>query len=245
MDDFSITDARLYRALDQLRWVNRMLGGHRATLRALAPFLRARSSRPVRILDVGTGVADFPEYLVRWGARRGLHVHVLGLDANPATVDYAGGVLDRRLPPALRSRVELLVGDARSIPLGDGAVDVSICSLFLHHFDTDQAVRVLREMNRVARDGVVVNDLHRHVLAYLGIRTIVHLLPVSGMFRHDGPVSVLRAFRRGELVSLARSAGLPTPDVRWNWAFRWVMSTLGSSRQPEDARSKSRMGARA
>lgn len=226
MDDFTIVDARLHHALDQLRHVNRLLGGYRATMAVLAPFLRRHAGRTVRLLDVGTGVADFPEYVVGWAARRGLDVRVEGLDANAETVAYAAAVLDRRLAPPLRARVSMAKGDALALPYADGAFDAAMCSLFLHHFDDAAAVRVLREMDRVSRYGVVVNDLHRHPLAYRSIQAIVSLLPVSPMFRHDGPVSVLRAFRRSELEALAREAGLGRAEVRWCWAFRWVVSTL-------------------
>lgn len=227
MDDFSIVDARLTGALDQLRQVNRFLGGYGPTRAALAPLLRYNPHRPLRLLDVGTGVADVPEDLVRWGARHGRRVEVVGLDANPVTVDHAGAVLDARLPPPLRARVELVVGDALALPYEDGAFDATICSLFLHHFDDHTAPRVLREMDRVARHGLVVNDLHRHPLAYASIRALVALLPVSPMFHHDGPVSVLRAFRRRELEALAQAAGLRGAHVHWHWAFRWILSTVG------------------
>ena len=226
MDDFTIVDDRLHGALDQLRWVNRLLGGYRATMAALAPYLRHARGRSVRLLDLGTGVADFPEFVVRWAARRGLDVSVVGIDANEATVAYADAVLDRRLPSALRSRVALRVADALALPYGDDSFDVVVCSLFLHHFEDQEAVALLKEMARVARDGVVVNDLHRHPLAYASIRALVHVLPVSAMFRHDGPVSVLRAFRGDELAALAAAAGLPGARLTWHWAFRWVLSTI-------------------
>ncbi len=226
MDDFTITDDRLTRALENLRWTNRLLGGYAASLAALAPFLQAQAGRPVRVLDLGTGAADFPEHLIRWAARRGLDVRVTAVDANPATVDYARAALDRRLPPALRPRVEVICADAFALPFEDGAFDVAHAALFLHHFPPDQAAALVRTMARVARRSLVVNDLHRHPLAYYGIRLLGALLPVSPMYRHDGPLSVLRAFRRDELVALAEAADLDAFAIRWHWAFRWTLATV-------------------
>ncbi|ARA92873.1 methyltransferase type 11 [Rhodothermaceae bacterium RA] len=226
MDDFSITDDRLGRALRDLQVVNRWLGGYAGTMAVLAPYLRARPGHPTRILDLGTGGADFPAYLVRWAAARGLAVSVVGVDANPATVRWARQRLDRTLPPSLRERVRLEVGDALALEADAGCIDVAVASLFLHHFDAPAAVALLREMQRVASAGLVVNDLHRHPVAYHAIRVLAHGLPVSPMFRHDAPLSVLRGFRRDELAALAAEAGLPAVRLRWRWAFRWILTTL-------------------
>ena len=225
MDDFSIVDARLEEALENLRQVNRFLGGYTSVRRAIAPFLRQHRGR-VHLLDLGTGGADTPEYLVRWADRQGLNVRVTGLEANPATVRYARHRLDERLPPRLRRRIEVVNGDALAPPFQDGEVDVVVAALFLHHFHGRQAADLLAVMHRLARYGIVVSDLHRHPLAYWSIQAVGKLLPVSPMFAHDGPLSVLRGFKRDELVDLAAEAGLPSCDLRWQWAFRWVLSTL-------------------
>lgn len=227
MDDFTIIDERLEKALDNLRYVNRFLGGYAATMARLGAVLRSHpSGRPLRVLDLATGVADFPDYLVRWVERHGGRVEVVGLDANPVTVAYARKALDRDLPEALRRCVQVVTGDALALAYDAGAFDVCVTSLFMHHLQRDEAVTLLREMKRVARLGFVVNDLHRHPMAYYGIRTLAALLPVSPMFRNDGPISVLRGFSRADLSSIAEAAGLHRYDVRWHWAFRWTLSTL-------------------
>ena len=225
MDDFSIVDARLAGALDDLRQVNRFLGGYASVRKAVAPFLHQRRGR-THLLDLGTGGADVPEYLVRWADRQGLDVRVTGLEANPATVRYARRRLDERLPPRLRRRIELVKGDAFAPPFQDGEVDIVVAALFLHHFHGRRAADLLAVMHRLACYGIVVSDLHRHPLAYWGIRAVGKLLPASVMFAHDAPLSVLRGFRRNELIDLAAEAGLPSYDLHWQWAFRWVLSTI-------------------
>lgn len=224
MDDFSIADERLTRALSDLRWVNRWLGGYRATRTALAPLLQKRAT--LRLIDLGTGGADHLEYLVRWGARHGCTVEAIAVDANPQTVVYAQSSLDRRLPSSLRAQVDVVGADALDLPYGKNTFDVAMAALFLHHFQQKEGVALLREMNRVARHGIVVNDLHRHPIAYYSIRAIGAVTQASEMFRHDAPLSVLRGFRRSELEALAAAAGLANPCIRWRWAFRWVLSTV-------------------
>lgn len=223
MDDFSITDHRLEEALRDLRYVNRYLGGVRVIRSELEPLLRHRS---LRILDVGTGIADIPEQIVRWADESGYDVHFTAVDANPATIAVARKSLSQRLKPSLRQRVVVRTDDALNLECDDASFDVATASLFLHHFRGEGAVRVLREMNRVASCGIIVNDLHRHPLAYVAVRSIAAVMPVSEMFGHDGPASVRRGFNSVELRDLAAAAGLAHPRIRRAWAFRLVLSTL-------------------
>ena len=209
MDDFAITDGRLTRALGDLRWVNRWLGGHRAAQSVLAPLLRRTGK--LRIVDLGSGGADYPEHVVRWAHRQGLEADVVAVDANPQTVSHAQSALDDRLPAAMRDRVEVACADALDLPYDDDAFDVAVAALFLHHFHGVEAVALLREM------------------AYYGVRALGTVTQASAMFRHDGPLSVLRGFRRAELEELAAAAGLRGARVHWRWAFRWVLTTIPRS----------------
>lgn len=227
MDDFSIADERLARALRELRHVNSYLGGWRALQRELAPAVRRREGGSLTVLDIGTGLADLPERLVRWGADRGVALTVTAIDANPATVAFAEESLDQRLNGRLRERIDLRVAGVFNFePPHDGGFDVVVASSLLHHFYADDAVRVLRVMDRMAAMGLIVNDLHRHLLAYSAIQGIARLLPVSEMFRHDGPASVRRGFTPRELCDLAEKAGLQRYRVRRYWAYRLILSTL-------------------
>jgi len=224
MDDFSITDDRLMDALDNLWWTNRLLGGWAATDAVLDPVLRSRDR--LRVLDLGTGGADALVHLMLRAERMDCHLTAVGLDANPAVLAYGRRQVARQLPPALQRRITLVEGDALALPYDRDAFDVTLAALFLHHFHGTDCVRVLQEMDRVGRLGAVVNDLHRHVLAYAGIWLLGRLLPTSVMFRNDAPLSVRRGFRRSELRNLARSAEWTRADVRWHWAFRYTLSSL-------------------
>lgn len=226
MDDLSGGGRELEQALENLRQVNRWLGGYSSVRTALEPLLHASDRSHLHILDVGTGAADVPEYLVRWGDRRGVDVHVTGLDANPATTAHARRCLDERLPERLRSRIKLTDGDAFAPRWSPDSFDVVTASLFLHHFPDERAAELLDVMRRTARLGIVVSDLHRHPVAYWSIRAAGRILPVSPMFAHDGPLSVLRGFRRSELASIADAAGIERYHIDWRWAFRWVLTTL-------------------
>ena len=231
MDDLDAGGDSLARALEDLHWTNRWLGGYASVQRPLRPLVMQRRghAEPLRLVDLGTGGADLPTHLVRWTDGLGVPLEVTALDANPHTVYYARRRLARRLPAYLRARVEVQEGDALALSFADDRFDVATASLFMHHFDAANAVQLLREMQRVASQGIVVSDLHRHPAAYLGVKAVAALRPsTSAMFEHDAPLSVRRGYRRSELQELAERAGLTGAEIRWHWAFRWVLSTVAA-----------------
>ena len=95
------------------------------------------------------------------------------------------------------------------------------CSLFCHHFTDDELVTLLRQWRAQAQVAVIINDLHRHWLAYHSIKWLTRLLGGSYLVRHDAPLSVARAFRRKDWVALLARAGITRYELRWRWAFRW------------------------
>jgi len=227
MDDLQIAGANLTRSLDELRVVNRWLGGYSALMSVLRPYLR-RQNAPVRILDIGAGSGDMAECVVKWAVRQDppIDVSFVVTDANAATVEYARHSLAQRLGPADAARVTAHVADATCLPYQDGEFDIVTASLFLHHLPDDLIIHVLKSINRISRVGIIVSDLHRHPCAYYGFQAAAVALNASEMLRHDGAVSVLRGFTRSELTNLAHRAGIITNGPRWRWAFRWLLSTV-------------------
>jgi SAM-dependent methyltransferase len=191
----------LARVTGYLRFVNRRLGG-------LGPFLRffGRIREPVTVLDVGAGSGD----LVRDLAARLPHVRPVALDRSEAML-------------ALGDRgVARVRGDAFRLPFADRGVDYVISNLFLHHLSDDEAAAALRECGRVARRGIVVNDLRRAWGGYVWIRVLT--LWANPYVKVDGPLSVRRAFTPEEAEALARRAGLGWLRVERQPFYRWTLS---------------------
>jgi ubiquinone/menaquinone biosynthesis C-methylase UbiE len=215
MDEPLQDAAELARSLRDIRGVNRWLGGTRVMIRHVASMARRLPARPLHILDVATGSADIPLALARWGRRKGVRLQVVATDLHPQTLAVA------RERTAADPDVQVEEADALALPFGEGAFDLVLCNTALHHFDEEDAVRVLREMDRVARHGVVVSDLRRTRTGLLGARLLAATFwrnhPIT---RHDGVLSVRRAFTPAELRRLAAAAGLEGARVRAPSFFR-------------------------
>jgi ubiquinone/menaquinone biosynthesis C-methylase UbiE len=207
--------------LDDLRRLNRFTGGISLTLLALTRLTRELApGAGIEILDVATGGGDFPRAMVAWARRRGLRVRILATDLSPEILGWAatGAPLG----------IEFAVADARCLPFDDDAFDVATCSLFLHHLEPDDATAALKEMRRVARRGVIVNDLVRSWVGYLGSLVVPRMMSRNACFRHDATLSVRRAYTKYEMATLADRAGLGRVRFRGLPGYRVTMSAAVS-----------------
>lgn len=213
IDDLALDRDQMDEVLSNLGVVNRYLGGYSTTLGALDRLV-PRGDEPVRLLDVGAGGGDMARRLVEWGRERGQRVTVTSVDLSHAAAAYAREALGDT------DEATVVEADVFALPFPPESFDVALCALFLHHFPQEEAARLLEVLYGVSRYGVVVNDLHRHPLAYAGIWSLTRLLGASPIVAHDGPLSVLRAFARDDFADLSARTGLPM-DVTWHWAFRY------------------------
>jgi 2-polyprenyl-3-methyl-5-hydroxy-6-metoxy-1,4-benzoquinol methylase len=195
MDQPQIDERELAVDLRNLAWINRLLGGI-AVIRAHLPRQIGPDPQQWTVLDVATGGADIP----RWILRRRLPVDLVAVDLHPQMLQLA-----RRWSSGMPIR--FVRGDARRLPFRDRSMDVVLCSLMLHHLTELDAARVLRELGRVTRWRLVVNDLRRSRFAYVLIWLITRLSR-NPLTRYDSPASVERAFTPAELEALAHEAGL-------------------------------------
>ena len=218
MDDLTLATEALRQNLDELETINTWLGGYAPVLDALAR-LRPRlpPGRPVSLADLGSGGGDTLRHVARWARKKAMPMDLIGIDANPFVLEYAAAK-SRDYPEITYQPFDIFSPEFQAQPY-----DVVTCSLFCHHFTDEELVTLLRQWQQQARVAVVINDLHRHWLAYHSIKWLTRLLGGSYLVRHDAPLSVARAFRRADLVQLLARAGLQNYELRWRWAFRWQL----------------------
>ncbi len=201
MDD--LTDPAEYRrCLADLEQVNTLTLARRPTLAFLDAAMRLRDpGEAISVFDVAFGHGDMLRTIARWAGRRGRPVRLGGIDLNPGAAEAA-----RAASPGLA--LELATGDVLTHEPAPG-YDYIVSSLFTHHLDNAQIVVFLRWMERHARCGWFINDLHRQAFPYYGFPLLGRLLGWHRVVRFDGQVSIARSFRPAEWQALLAEAGVP------------------------------------
>ncbi len=194
----------------EMYFINRFLGDTRALRVAITDLLNESISTPLSILDVGAGSGELLAATNEMTHRQGFLV---------------GAELDRNATKTIAARDNIFAvrADALELPFADSSFDVVVCSLFMHHLPDEAAIRMLKEMSRVARRQFVVIDLHRHQAAHFLYRMFGRIL-LQRFSLDDGSLSIRRSFRPKELAELAKQAGLSNAVVKRRAMFRLVLS---------------------
>jgi SAM-dependent methyltransferase len=219
VDDLALDDVALRRNLQELEAVNRWLGGKSTLISALNEICqqqpRLLTAQTITIADLGCGGGDLLRAVHEWAKAKSLNVELIGVDANPFMVRYA--VEKSRAFGEIRFTTVNVLSDAFKTM----RFDIVCLNTFCHHLSNADLIKLLTQLREQASTAIIVNDLHRHWIAYLSIKAIARLLDFSYLAQHDGPLSVLRAFRKCELIDFAKLAHFDCYRIRWRWAFRW------------------------
>lgn len=202
-------------SLQDVQRVNRYLSGYRVLLHHMGRFFdRHDSLQPLQILDAATGSADQPMEVVRYARQRGIPVRVTAIDINRKMIRFAQEEA-QKFP-----EIRFVQCNVLEMPFREGGFDVVVNSLALHHFSRDHAVTMLKSFSRLARRGVIINDLHRSRVAYGSIYILTRLLTQNRLTRYDAPVSVMNAFTPEEMRTMAQEAGWQQFEVHRHFPYR-------------------------
>jgi SAM-dependent methyltransferase len=139
--------ARAYARKYDASWLRRWSSRRETAL--VARLVRSLSSGPATVLDVPCAAGRLVRPLL------GLASRVVAIDASPAMVEVAR---EAHADEVASGRVTASVGTAESLPFEDGAFDVVVCWRLLHHLvDAAERARILAEVARVSRAGVVLS----------------------------------------------------------------------------------------
>lgn len=205
--------------LRTLETINAWLGGVRATLWHLKRFARRWSpGQRVRLIDWGTGGADIPRAIIRWGRSRGFNIEIVGIDNNAAALDYARKACEPY--PEIR----LFHDDLTRLPAFQEPFDYAISSLCMHHLSDADCVELLKKSDGFAMRGIIMNDLKRSARAWAWIWALARLGRAHPIVRYDGPLSVKRAFTPHELRNFAAEAGVSYARVYTHFGYRLTLA---------------------
>lgn len=221
MDDLDMTGDLLSRSLGTLDLINKWLGGNQVTMSALKELVKnTPKDQTIRIVDLGCGSGDMLRIIVRWMRKRGRPVHIVGIDANAFTVEYA------RKHSKAYPEIEYRCAMIPSVDFEELEYDILLSTLFLHHLDNQEINQLLKLSADKAKLGIIINDLHRSRWAYFLFNLLTLFVP-NPMIRQDGLTSILRGFKRPELQDFAKKISTAQSTIRWRWAFRyqWIIRT--------------------
>ena len=215
-------DAQTYiDVVGDLARVNALTLAARPTLAFLDRAIRSpafQATSRLRLLDVGYGDGDMLRRIARWAHKRGIPVDLVGVDLNPRSALAAAAHTPADLP------IQWLTGDYAT--LADKGWDVVISSLVAHHMTHDQLVAFLRFMEENARLGWFVNDLERHGFAHWGFPILAGIMRWHPIVRHDGTLSIARAYRPAEWAPLLDEAGIDRAIVARCFPYRLCVERL-------------------
>ncbi len=224
MDGVDYTPEELVASLSDIRLVNRFLGGRRTLLRHLLPMIEQLGRKRVRLLDLGTGSGDLPVAIVEWARKRKIEIDFVVIDLNRRVAREA------HLLSAEHPEISTVQADARRPPFPPRSFDFVLASLFLHHFETPEAARLIASFADIARVAVVINDLRRHPIAYYSIKALTWMFRASRMVRYDAALSVQRGFTDHDVDEISRLAGMPLQVFRhFPYRFLAIASSVDSS----------------
>ncbi|EMI28953.1 methyltransferase domain-containing protein [Rhodopirellula europaea] len=216
MDDPGLDPDRHRQALAGLARLNRISLVSRVFYPRLVRLAQQQPRRPLRILDVASGSADLPiDWLCR-AKRQGIRMEVTSLDRSETAMDFAS-----ESAKAAGVTLGTVVRDCLADGLPSG-FDVVTNSLFMHHLENYQAVRLIQEMWRVSERSVLICDLDRSSVNLALVAAASRLVSRSDVVHHDATASVRAAYSRPEFSSLLRQAmGYDIP-VRISFPCRFL-----------------------
>jgi ubiquinone/menaquinone biosynthesis C-methylase UbiE len=218
MDDLTMASDALAQNLKELGFINKYLGGNAITISGIKQVLQGQKPSPLSILDIGCGGGQMLETIAIWGKKENITTKLIGLDANQFMLNYA------KVHLKTFADIEYLKADAFELSTYQTVQPhVATATLFCHHFTEEQLTTLFSTLHKSCRIGFVINDLHRHWLAYYAIKYLTAVFSKSYLVKNDAPLSVARGFTKQEIKQLLAKAGIKTYSLKWRWAFRWQL----------------------
>ena len=174
-------------------------------------------NRVYKIIDLGCGNGEMLRIIAEYGRKNGFSFKLLGIDANENTVKYAEAS-SSDYPEIVFQQSNVLDATFDVDPC-----DIVLTTLFLHHFTEEEIIDLLKKLISKAKIGILVNDLHRHKMAYFLFR--IFCLPISNkMIVNDGLISILKGFKSEDLEKMSDQLKVKR-HIKWRWAFRyqWIL----------------------
>ena len=222
MDDPNVGESMLEQVLEDINRANQLLNGNRPTITAMNRLVQDYPEKSYTILDVGCGDGTMLREVVRWARKNKYCVNCIGIDlsenalrvARKKSIDF---------PEIQYERQDVLDDNFAA----NFECDILLCTLTMHHLYNEHIPTFLERFTKLARTGVIINDLQRSPFAYYLFKFFSAIFIKTKIAKHDGLLSIKSGFTKKELAGFAKKIKNTQHHIQWKWAFRyiWVMRT--------------------
>jgi 2-polyprenyl-3-methyl-5-hydroxy-6-metoxy-1,4-benzoquinol methylase len=218
MDDLACQGEVVFQTLRELDFINLRLGGNQVTISALIRcWKKIPPEQEIVIADLGCGSGEILRIIALLARNERRKVKLIGLDANPHIIEYA------QIQSKEFTEISFEALNIFSEEFKAQKFDFVLATLFTHHFNEEELIQLFTSLKENTRQAIIVNDIHRHFLAYYSIKWLTAAFSKSAMVQFDAPLSVLRAFKKNEWVLLMKKLKINEFSLKWKWAFRWQL----------------------
>lgn len=207
------TQEEYYDCLYQLGRIGNYLGNNKKMLKIFAKLPYKIDS----ILDVGCGGGLFALQI----AEQFKNSKVIGIDLSLQAINYAN---QQKLQNNINN-LEYQISKTPELNEAAKSFDIVTATLVCHHLSDSQIIDFLKRAKIVARKNIIINDLHRNIISYLGATILIPLFFNNRLVKNDSLLSIKKSFIRSDWVYYLNSAGFKAQDysITWHWPFRWII----------------------
>jgi 2-polyprenyl-3-methyl-5-hydroxy-6-metoxy-1,4-benzoquinol methylase len=223
MDDFALEGEVLRDALDKIAKINQLLGGNKLTLLGVKELIdNSLELSEITIVDIGCGNGDMLRAIADYGLNNGIKFNLIGIDANNFTIKHATSL------SLNYTNIRYYCEDIFAPSFKERKYDIVLCTLTLHHFKDAEILTIIDTFYKNSSLGIVINDLHRSAIAYRLFQGLCFVFRLNDMSREDGLTSILRGFKKEELITYSKKINFKKYTIHWKWAFRyqWIISKI-------------------
>jgi ubiquinone/menaquinone biosynthesis C-methylase UbiE len=218
LDQNDIPTKDLHQNLLELNIINTWLGGHQVTLNGLKQF-KLEKNTVYTLIDIGCGGGDNLIYLAKWAKKNGFKFNFIGVDLKKDCIDYA------KMQVKDFPEITFIEADYKHLPSMNIQFDFALACLFTHHLPNPEIIKLIKWCNFNAKQGFIINDLHRHFLAYYSIAWLTQIFSNSYLVKNDAKLSVARGFVKNDWFQILVECNVQFSNIhlKWAWAFRWLV----------------------
>ena len=216
LDETNIHQDLLFKNLRELDILNRTTGGHAITLKGIKQLITDHA-KIYHIVDLGCGSGDSLMAIADWAMKNNYKVRLTGVDMNANVIKYLKNHC------SAYPQITGITADYQEFLDSNTSIDIVHCSLFCHHLNEAELIKLFTYFSEKITTGFVINDLQRNWMAYYSAWFFTRLLNGTILAKNDGPVSVLRAFKVNELKYLLEKANIRNYILHKKLLFRFLI----------------------